>query len=198
MSSNDEVRFNILKILYEDFHRNPNEFLGMTRQKVEESFKVPENLMDANIQYLKEKGLIKLRESPNSRWLLAKITAFGIDVIENKEKFREQFSFLNIMIQNIRGNVYGDAVQAKDSQVTIQQISDAFQKARSITEAKTDISPDLKKEVKETLLSLEEELKKKESDAGKIQKSWQWLKRNADWVVPSLTQIIIEAVKSLY
>ena len=100
------------------------------------------------------------------------------------------------MIQEIHGNVYGNVVQAKDLQVTIQQISDAFKEARSLTEAKIDISPDLKKEVKETLLTLEEELKKKEPNAGKIQKSWQWLKRNANWVVPSLTQIIIEALKS--
>jgi len=102
------------------------------------------------------------------------------------------------MTQEIHGDVYGNVVQAKDSQVAIQQINDAFKEARSLTEAKTDISPDLKKEVKETLLALEEELKRKEPDAGKIQKSWQWLKRNANWVVPSLTQIIIEAVKSLY
>jgi len=131
-----------------------------------------------------------------SPWGLAKITAFGIDVIENRAKYREAFPF--IMIQEIHGNVYGNAIQAKDAQITIQQISDAFQEARKLTEARTDISEDLKKEVNENLLILEEEVKNIEQDAGKIQKTWQWLKRNANWVVPSFTQIITEVVKSLY
>ena len=195
MSFNDQIRFNILEILYEDYFNNPGD-IGKNKNEMQKSLALSENLLDSNILYLKEKGLIQLVSIIGSLWEFAKITAFGIDVVEQKERYREQFPF--IMVQQIHGNVYGNVVQAKDSHVTIQEISKAFQEASSLTEAKTDIPPDLKKEVKETLLTLEEEVKKKEPDAGKIQKFWQWLKRNANWVVPSLTSIITDVIKSLY
>jgi dCTP deaminase len=89
-------------------------------------------------------------------------------------------------------------IQAKDSQIVIQQINSVFQNARNITESKTEISPESKKETLSYLDSLQEEMKKKEPDAGKIQKTWNWLKRNASWVIPVLTPIVLEVTRSLY
>jgi len=150
--------------------------------------------VDANVFYLEEKRLIKLLNYLGVPWGLAKITAFGIDVIENKEKYKDRFSF--IQIQNIQGNVYGTVVQAgAGSQVTITQIGEAFQRARDLTEAKTDISEGLKREVQDNLTTLEEEIKKDEPALGKVQKITRWLKENASWVVPIIETIIKEAIK---
>lgn len=163
-----------------------------------ELLNVQENLMDSNMLYLEQKGLVKLVKVMGSLWELATITAFGIDVIENKQTYKERFPFVTVQVQEIHGDIIGNVVQAKDSQVSIQQIDNAFQKARSLTESKSDISPELKKEIHDNLNFLEEEVMKKEPDAGKIQKVWNCLKKNAGWVVPVLAQIIAEVVKSLY
>ena len=35
---------------------------------------------------------------------------------------------------------------------------------------------------------------RKEPDAGEIQKTWKWLKENADWVEPTLRKVVLESV----
>ena len=195
--SNDEIRILTLQHLYRLYHEDPKSF-GINRVEMLELLNAQENLMDSNMLYLEQKGLVKLEKVLGSLWAWARITAFGIDVIENKQMYKQQFPFITVQVQEIHGDVHGNVVQAKDSQVIIQQIDSAFQTARSMTESKTEISSELKKEIHENLLALQEEIKKKEPDAGKIQKCWNWLKRNANWVVPVLAQIVSEVVKSLY
>jgi hypothetical protein len=194
MFSNDEIRISILQHLYALHFRDPNQ-IGIGRAEMLELLNTQKNLMDSNMVYLEQKGLVKLLKVMGSLWELASVTAFGIDVIENKETYKQQFPFITVQVQEIHGDVHGDVVQAKDSQVIIQQIDNVFQKAYSMTESRAGISSDLKKEILSNLASLEEEMKKKEPDAGKIQKTWNWLKRNANWVVPVLTQIVLEVVK---
>ena len=197
MSSNNEIRILILQHLYRLYHEDPGS-IGIYSVKMLELLKVQENLMDSNVLYLEQKRLVKLEKVLGSLWACARITAFGIDVIENKKMYEQQFPFIAVQVQEIHGNVHGNVVQAKDSQVIIQQIDSAFETARSMTESETEISSELKKEIQENLLALQEEIRKKEPDAGKIQKCWNWLKRNANWVVPVLAQIVSEVVKSLY
>jgi len=147
------------------------------------------------MSYLDEKGLISLSRGIGN-WFYARITAFGIDVVENKEKYGEEFPFLQTVVQEIHGDVYGTIIQAVKSQVSFnQQASNAFQQARILTETNEGISPSLREEIQEHLNLLEKELKTKEPDAGKIQKSWIWLKRNATWVIPTLTQVVLEGLK---
>ena len=162
---------------------------------MKEILQIPEKQMDFNMFYLKEKRLVSLFEVIES-WIYARITAFGIDVIERKEKYLEEFPFIQTAIQEIHGDVYGTVVQAVESQVSFnQQVDTVFQQARKITETRTDIKASLREEVKKHLNLLEEELKRKEPDAGKIQTLWKWLKRNANWVVPTLTQVVLEGLK---
>jgi len=52
----------------------------------------------------------------------------------------------------------------------------AFNQAQSIFESKGDISPELKKEIRQQLELLQEELGREDPDVGKIQKLWKWLK----------------------
>ena len=197
MTTNDEIRMRILQSLYDFYYQDPKS-MGIDRAKMLELTGTQENPMDSNMLYLEEKHLVKLEKVLGSLWAWARITAFGIDVIENKQKYQQQFPFVTVQIQEIHGDVHGNVVQAKDSQVTIQQMDNAFQIAHDMTESKTEISQEEKKKVHENLASLQEELKKREPDAGEIQKCWNWLKRNANWVVPVLAQIVSEVVKSLY
>jgi hypothetical protein len=197
MTSNDDIRISILQHLHRLYYEDPKS-VGINRVEMLKLLNVQENLMDSNMLYLEQKSLVKFLKVMGSLWAWASITSFGIDVIENKHMYEQQFPFISVQVQEVHGDVHGNVVQAKDSQVTIQHIDSAFQTARSMTESKTEISPELKKEIQENLAALQEEIKKKEPDAGKIQKCWNWLKRNANWVAPVLTQIVSEIVTSLY
>jgi len=192
--THDKIRHQILVILYKVAQEKPEQkHLG--KDAIQQILVVTREQLDFNILYLKEKGLVRL-QSVMSGWLSAEITAFGIDVVENKERYGDEFPFIRATIQTIQGDVYGTVVQAVESQVSFtQQVTDVFQQARKITETKTDIPESLREEIKNYLSLLEEELKRKEPDVGKIQTFWKSLKRNANWVIPTLTQIVLEGLK---
>ncbi len=57
------------------------------------------------------------------------------------------------------------------------------------------VSFKLTENVKKRLEILEQELKSNKPDAGKIQNHWKWLRRNASWVVPMITEVVIEGMK---
>ena len=192
--TNNEIRYRMLEILSNLAQREPGAMLN--RQTMQNMLQISEGEMDFNMLYLEEKGLVKLHKTMGALWQAAEIRAFGIDVIENKEKYSERFPFIQTTIQEIHGNVYGPAIQAVGSNINYNQnVTTAFQQARKMTEAKADITASLKSEVEKYLNLLEEELKSKEPDAGKIQKFWKWLKRNANWVVPTLAKVVLEGVK---
>lgn len=193
--SNDQIRHRILENLYKTEQERPGD-TGVDRKRLQEMLQVTNEKMDFNVLYLKEKGLIELHKVYGVPWHTARITAVGIDVIENKNEYAARFPFIQTTIQEIHGNVYGPAVQAVGSKVSfVQQLYDAFQQARGITEMKTGIEKSLREEVMRYLNSLEKELKKEELDAGKLQALWKWLKRNANWVVPTLTQVVVEGLR---
>lgn len=75
------------------------------------------------------------------------------------------------------------------------QVINSFNEACRLVEATADITKSLKRKVIRKIGLLEEELRKKEPDAGRIQSIWRWLKKDADWVVPTLTQVVIEGLR---
>jgi len=60
---------------------------------------------------------------------------------------------------------------------------------------KTEIQSELRGEIKKRVKLLEEELRNPEPNLSKIQELWKWLKQNANWIIPTLTQIVLEVVK---
>jgi hypothetical protein len=193
--SDDQVRLNILRELLQEAKENPGS-LGMDRTELKDKLNVPEKQMDFNMLYLEEKRLVKLIGYMGVIWSNAKITAFGIDVITHKEQFASQFPFLKISIQQINAPVQGNVIQAVDSTIIFnQQVSNAFREAYNKVDAKTDIPTEKKQEIKDELKVLEEELLKEEKDAGRIQKAWDLLRRNANWLAPILTTVVLEGIK---
>jgi predicted ArsR family transcriptional regulator len=193
--SDDEIRHAILELLLKAAKDNPR-VVGMNKEQVYEKLQIPRERIEFNMDYLEQKGLVVRSGFMGPPYWFAQITAFGVDVAEHKERFAAEFPFIQVTIQHIGGNVYGPAVQAVNSQVTFnQQVVDAFKRAYDIVEHKTDATIDQKVEIKKNLKALEEELETKEADAGKIQKAWKWIQRNANWLVPTLSQVVIEGTK---
>lgn len=194
--TDDQLRYSILQILYKTAQEDVMS-LGLERTKMIDLLKVTEKRVDFNIFYLRDKTLIELLQTMGTPWVLAKITAYGIDVIEHQNNFKTQLPFIQTNIQNIQGNVNAPVIQAVGgSQVTFdQQITNAFSQANTIVEDRTDLSGEQKEEIKNYLKHLQEELGNKEPDAGKIQRLWKWLKQNASWIVPTLATVVLEGTK---
>lgn len=192
-SIDDQVRNLILETLYKAARANPtNKFLE--RRKMVDALRISERDLDFNIFYLEEKCLIELISAPAKPWIRAKIKALGIDVIEKPADYKQDFPFINVHVQ---GSTYGDIVIANNNSTVNfkKQMLDDFREAYEMIQEKADVTSEQKTEIIERAKLLEEELRKTEIDAGKIQHSWKWLKRNADWLVPTLTQVIRDGIK---
>lgn len=193
--SDDQIRHQILEILRNSARKNPTN-AGVSREEMKEMLQISEQIMDFNVFYLEEKGLARLLTVMGTPWISATITAFGTDVIEQKSRYADEFPFIQTNIQQVFGDVSGQITQVAGARVNFTQtVTDSFKTAHDIVESRTDITHELREEIKENLKSLEEELKKKEADAGKVQKLWNWLKRNANWIVPTLVTVVLEGVK---
>ena len=191
--SDDQVRLLILEILFKKARESPtNPYVN--KEEMLEKTAVPEHQLDFNIYYLGEKGLVRL-ETAMQGWYMAQITAFGIDVIENKETYKTSFSFINNTIQ-VHGNNYGNIGQAVNNATVNfnQNITNAFTEAYETIEARASTTAEEKEAIRSNSKLLEEEIRKEEPDAGKIQQLWKWLKQNASWLVPTLSQVVSDAL----
>ena len=210
--TNDQIRKAVLEALYEDENKNP-EKMGLGSISLKKELKLSDAQMNACISYLTQKGLITVHEN----WLptketdehtvgverigyLLKITALGVDVVERKDQFAKEFPFMHVTIenisgtlQNIGGNVYGNitSVQGDGNIVSIsQQIAGAFQQAYDKVKD-SDLPSQQKESINTQLKDLEQELHKEDkANVGKIQKISKWLKDNANWIVPILSDVI--------
>jgi hypothetical protein len=190
----DQIRLAMLEILHNKEKEEPGGF-GIGRNELKEFLGIDAKRMDFNMLYLEQKWLVKLLKTMGSLWEFATITALGMDVVEHKEKFADKLPFTQATI-SIQGNMYGDIVQAIGSTVNFnQKITDGFKKAYDAVENKADIAPDQKAVINANLKELEGELKKPKPDAGKIQKGWNWINTNANWVVPIIATIVLEGTK---
>jgi len=175
-----------LEILLETQEKDPTGF-GVHRSVMKRELNISEQSMDYHMAYLAQRRLVRLTEVPNFLWLWAKITAFGVDTLENSG---------GQLLQPAQPATE-EAHEAADEDTNIsliQRLADAFQRAHDLTEAKGGLSEEMEKTVFETLNLLEKELTRKEPDAGEIQRTWKWLMKNADWVEPILRQVVLESV----
>ena len=189
--SDDQVCLDILELLYKHLRDDPMGS-GVDRAIIQDTLKLSENQMDINMSYLDDKTLVKLFRTISSQWTFAKITADGIDVIENKERYVDKFPFAQASTSQIHENVF----QTVRSQVSFaQQVTDAFKQAYDQVRA-TKLSTADKEKIEKQLKALEKELQKtKKADLGTIQKNWEGLKKKASWLSPAIAQVVLEGIK---
>jgi hypothetical protein len=129
-----------------------------------------------------------------------KISALGREVVEHMSQFPKKSPVIHVTtqnitgtVQNIGGNNYGNitSVQGENNIVNVsQEIKDAFQKAYEKVKH-ADLTSQEKESITVQLKDLEEELKKEDkAEVGRIQRINKWLKDNAGWVAPIITDIV--------
>lgn len=84
------IRRRLLTVLYEHYLKDPLEML--TPEDVLTDSMVPREDLLANIHYLGDKGYVELMMGYNPPWFAAvRITAKGIDLVENRFEFNLQY-----------------------------------------------------------------------------------------------------------
>lgn len=192
--SNDQIRVSILELLHTQAQDEP-QGLGVENHKIAEVLSITQNQADFNLLYLRQKGLVEFQAESFGGYY-AVITAFGCDVVEHKNRFAEQFPFIEVTIQNqnIQGNAYGVVQAAGSAQVTVNQ-QDAFKRAYYEIE-KSTLPAEQKGIIAANVKELELELGKgNQADANAIKKIWIKIKENANWLVPTLAVAVTEGLK---
>ena len=196
-TENDKIRRSILEIFYESALKNPTS-CAVTREMLKTRLLISDNLIDMNVMYLHGKKLVRIcKWKTHELWEAAVLDIKGVDVVEHKEQYANEFPFMQLNLQNINGIVFGNAIQAVNSQVAFdQKIVDAFKQIYVSLDSNSSLTQEGKDQTRSHLKTIEEELLSKGS-LDKIRKSLNWLKQNASWVVPTVTQVIIEGLKAL-
>lgn len=199
-NSNNEIRMAILEELYYEEMRNPLG-LGLANTALYSSIQAEKNQVDACVIYLQQKRLLTLEQfgGADGPGYLAKITAYGTDAFENKDKYKQELPFLQVAVQNFNGPSYGNAtiVQGNRNQVTInQQITDAFKSAHDILNQKNDLSEAEKTSINTELNELEQEVRKeKNADPIKLGTKLGWLKEHSIEIASVVVTVVTEVIK---
>jgi hypothetical protein len=192
--SDNQILLDILELLHKHISDDPAS-PGVDRAIIQAALQSSPKQMDDNMSYLAERNLVALAGTASGKWSFVKITTDGINIIENKEQYADKFPFAQASSQ-IQEECQENVSRTTQVQVSFtEQVSNAFKQASDqVLDAK--ISPGEKGKMEKQLKSLERELlKTRKADLGSIQKYWEWLKKNADWLSPTLVPVVLEGLR---
>ena len=192
--TDNQVLLNSLELLYKYINSDPAN-PGVDKAIIQATLQISPKQVDDNISYLAERKLVALAGAISGKWTFAKITAEGIEVIENKEGYSDKFPFTKASSQILKGDPE-KVFQTADSQVSFsEQVSNVFKQA-SDQVLSSKLSSGEKGKIGKQLKALEKELLKTEkADLGTIQKHWEGLKKNAGWLSPTLAPVMLEEIR---
>lgn len=182
---NPEIRRKILEYIYSKNEQQP--LYMAQREEVKQFLNVSDAKLDNNVLYLESKGYLKVGKSIGSIFVYAQITSDGIDLVENPEQLNTMFpvSIIQNIIQHNTGVIIGDHNIQKIN------ITDSFIGVyREINEK----NPNNKQQIIIEVKKIEEELKKPTPNKTIIDRSIEFLKNNASWIVPTLIDIIRKTI----
>jgi len=193
--SNDKVTIDILQLLYNRVSDNPGSS-GVDRAIIQATLNVPQKQMDDRISFLEANGLVAIYRVGSSKWTFAKITGEGIDVIENKERYADKFTFTQTASSQTLKEGQQRLSQKMQPQLSFpEQVSEAFRQASDQVLAAKTLSDD-KSKIEKNLKALQRELQKgNKADLGSIQKDWEWIRKNGNFLAPTVAPVVLEAIK---
>ena len=193
--SDDQVRLDIVELLYKHREDNATRF-GVDRAIIQDTLQLSEKQMDINSLYLEDKALVTLSRTFGTQWTFAKITSDGIEVIENKERYADKFSFTQASTSQIQDENHENIRETVSSETIFPlQVTDTFRQARDQVRA-AKLSRSDEEKIEKQLRALENELQKtKKADLGTIQKDCGELKKKASWLSPILSRVVLEGIK---
>lgn len=91
--THDDIRREIMEILYKSEREEPSSW-GVDRGRMLRALEISESDMDYDMVFLELRSLVRLVHTDSVIWFMARITPFGMTVMENKEEYKLQFPFL--------------------------------------------------------------------------------------------------------
>jgi hypothetical protein len=156
---------------------------------------VPKNFLDANVQYLCDKGLINPdtqagigRGAP----IATRISALGVDFVEKPSHFQGQFT-INVQTLSI-GTNYGQVAQA-DRGATIEQTQtySSFNELRELVRKHAELNDEDRQRIEKVLARLEERATQKGLTQKIIDEAQQALAEYV-WLIPPLVTTLAKAL----
>jgi hypothetical protein len=198
--------FNLFNFYYEDIER-VDLMVALTRAGKRYDVKrliANKNYRQRMIEWVVKNGidfhpLLSLEERKRQ---LERISR-GEDVLESKSKKRYEkcpeckvWSLVTPDTQKCPecGAIFPPEKPLDPTIIFNQHVSNAFREAYNQVVAKY-IPTQKKQEIKDNLKDLEDELLKEEKDLGRIQKKYDSLRRNANWLAPTLATVVLEEIK---
>ena len=178
--NNQEIRFRILKLLYDNEEEQPSEFVGP--DKLEE-LGLEHNKLLANVTYLEEKGYIELFKGFGAHFNGARITAYGKDLVEDESSLRQEFPTVQFIIQHGQVNIANQNSQNIQTTVNITNYDQIFREVETLDNA-GEIKPHVE------ALRNEDSKPENERDSNVITKSWKFIKENASSIVPLVEPVV--------
>ena len=178
--NNQEIRFNILKRLYEKERTFPGR--GTSSEDLLKDLSISKEELDFNIRYLEDKYWIKLIKFLGGNFI-ANINSGGIDLVENDSGLKQAFPTLNFVIQNGQVNIANQNSSNNQTTVNISSYEEILKAAEGLEN---------EEEIKKRIKSIQSENKKEENqrDSNVITKSWKYIKENAPKIVPLIEPIV--------
>ncbi len=198
---NNEIRRAILENLYNWFKENPYSFLP--RELLLLAIYNSKGL-ESNIVYLEEKGYVELKKALDTQFISSRITAKGIDLIENESEFNNKFP-IRQNITHIEGDMVGVVSQGDNAQIVSQisiQIGENFNNILWGIDSTEEYDTETKQTLKSRVREIQTEIEKPKPNATKVQSALDFLKNKAKWVYdkivtnPVIYPILVEIAKS--
>ena len=160
--------------------------------------------INSALYYLRDKEYVEITSETSHSGddvLLARITAFGRDIVEDEEKLEKEFPLVSVTIdqsktQNI-GETYSSAISLEGDATLSQHMSiqalftNVYQKIDQKKKDEPELNNQLKKEVKE----VEDAINSGNVTLGVIKERLWAIIKKASWLKDILLPIAIEAIK---
>ena len=174
-----EVRSAILKLLYDLERENPRAWTN--EKSIAEELGLTLEEVVFHLEYLEQKGFIKYQRTLNGHgYGLVRITALGIDAVENPDMFVKDAPFLQQLI------IYGDVVNSTIMQAESIKIRNGLNKiAEQVDDA----------EIKQLIEELISESYQEKPDAGKIKEIFNKIKQKAPEIAEKIGPIVIKLLE---
>jgi len=151
---------------------------------------VSQNLVDANLLYLRGKGLI---EGPGAMGRVSppaiEITPYGIDVVEHPKWFEGKLS-VDLKTVTISGDVYG---QVAVGQEIIQTQLKSFDDVEKLIDQHAGLDEGTLRDLKLRLNELKQEVQEDSLSRTKISQLRKFFEKH-DWLWPTIAQLIRKTI----
>lgn len=174
-----EVRSAILKLLYDLERKNPRAWTNENSIAKELGLTLDEVIF--HLEYLEQKGFIKYQRTLNGHgYGLVRITAVGIDAVENPELFVNQAPFLQQLI------IYGDVVNSTIMQAESIKIRNGLNRIAEQVD---------NEEIRKLIEELIAESYQEKPDANKIKDIYGKIKQKAPEIAEKILPIVLKLIE---